>query len=166
VLGSFNNSLTRAGIETLPSRPYSRAAAKGAKKQAQAPDQLIDLEWSELPYTMMRLTAARRPWDNKRIYWRDRTVQLGDIELKLIRHAGRNQESGYKAVYSLDDLHRDFTLQPVLEGDGLRWSAPGISDLPLTADQLAETLLSKLVTFYTVGILSGATLSASPNLSS
>jgi hypothetical protein len=123
---------------------------------------LLEREWSELPYAMMRITAARRPWDGNRVYWRDRTVQLGEIDLNLTKSRARDDASRYTAAYAREELRRSFILQPLFEGDQLLWSAPGISDATLTTDQLAEKLLSKLVIFYTAG-LSDPTSSASPN---
>jgi hypothetical protein len=70
------------------------------------------------------------------------------------------------ATYRQDELRRDFPLQPALENDQLRWSAPGISDVQLTTEQLAEKLLSRLVTFYSGGLSPAPTSSASPSLSS
>jgi hypothetical protein len=128
---------------------------------------VLERDWSELPYAMMRITAARRPWDGRRVYWRDRTVQLGDIDLNLVDTRTRDDLPSYTATYALDDLRREFTLHPSLEDNQLRWSAPGISEVNLTTDQLAEKLLSKLVTFYATGLSSPtATSPASPDLSS
>lgn len=150
MLGSFGNTLDNIGIDALRGHPHSEIAPKQAKKQEHL-NQLIDREWSELPYAMMRFTAARRPWDTNRVYWRDRNVQLGENDLHLHRtRAGHNV--GYTATYSHEELRRDFSLHPSLDGDQLRWSAPGISEVHLTTDQLAEKLLSKLVTFYTSGL--------------
>lgn len=149
MLGSFGNSLGSGGVESLyRSRP--EAAPKKAKKPNLG--QLIESEWSELPYAMMRITAARRPWDNNRVYWRDRNVQLGEIDLNLIRIQSENDAARYTAVYTRDELRRDFPLRPSLQDNQLRWAAPGISDVKLTTDQLAEKLLGKLVTFYTGGL--------------
>jgi hypothetical protein len=168
VLGSFDNSifdrsLNTAGLEVLR-RPRSRTLAKETQKPT--PDQLLEHEWSELPYAMMRISAARRHWDGKHVYWRDRTVQLGDIDLKLTRTASRDGATSYTATYSLEDRRRHFTLQPLLEDGGPRWSAPELSDVKLTTTQLGEKLLAKLVTFYATGLLPVATSSASPGLSS
>ena len=165
MLGSFDNSFRNNGFAVPPGRLPSRAATATPKHERLT--QVLDHEWSELPYAMMRLTAGRRPWDTNRVYWRDRTVQLGEIDLVLVKTRAQDQRPGYKAVYSLDELRREFTLSPSLNAKQLRWHAPGISDVKLSTDQLAEKLLSKLVTFYSVGLLSGTTTSsASPNLSS
>lgn len=150
MLGSFGDALDNTGTDPFRGRPHVEAAPKHTKKPEHL-DQLIEREWSELPYTMMRLTAARRPWDANRIYWRDRNVQLGEIDLHLHK-ARAHKVVGYAATYSREELHRDFSLHPSLDGDQLHWSAPGISDVSLTTDQLAEKLLSKLVTLYTSGL--------------
>lgn len=167
MLGSFVNTPGGNGIGPLPPRPRSRTTAKQAKQRDLQLTQLLEREWSELPYAMMRITAARRPWDNNRVYWRDRTVQLGEIDLSLLNTGANDHASSYTATYALDELRREFTLHPSLQDDQLRWNAPGISEVNLTTDQLAEKLLSKLVTFYTTGLsMPPATSPASPNLSS
>ena len=171
VLGSFGNprgsNEGNTGFGHLNGRPSPKAAAEDAKKRELRPDQLIDHEWSELPYTMMRVTAARRPWDGNRVYWRDRTVQLGEIDLNLAKLPPHADRLGYTAIYSLDDLRREFTLHPEFEDDQLRWSAPGISAATLTTDELAERLLGKLVTLYTTGLSKPSPTSpASPGPSS
>ena len=60
VLGSFGNprgsNEGNTGFGHLNGRPSPKAAAEDAKKRELRPDQLIDHEWSELPYTMMRVT--------------------------------------------------------------------------------------------------------------
>lgn len=151
MLGSFGNTLDNIGVDPFRGGPHLGAAPKRAKKPEHQLSQLIEQEWSELPYAMMRLTASRRPWDANRIYWRDRNVQLGEIDLHL--HKTRTQKVvGYAATYSREELRRDFSLQPSVNGDQLHWSAPGISEVCLTTNQLAEKLLSKLVTFYTGGL--------------
>ncbi len=166
MLGSFGNSFGNNGNAPLQGRPNFKAATKDIKKQ-QTPAQLIEREWSELPYAMMRLTAARRPWDANRIYWRDRTVQLGEIDLNLAKIRAEDDASPYLATYTQNEVRRDFALQPSPEDDQLRWTAPGISDVDLTTDQLAEKLLGKLVTFYTSGLSKPTpTSSASPGPSS
>lgn len=151
MLGSFNHLGGSNGFEA--GRHARVAARQTKKKQEPQLNQLLDREWSELPYAMMRITAARRPWDGNRVYWRDRNVQLGEVDLHLSRsRVHDNGTSRYSAIYAREDLRRDFALQPLLEDDQLRWAAPGISDVQLTTDQLAEKLLSKLVTFYTSGL--------------
>jgi hypothetical protein len=166
VLGSFGNSLGNNGNAPLHGHPNFKAATKDTKKQ-QTPGQRIECEWSELPYAMMRITAARRPWDGNRVYWRDRNVQLGEVDLNLVKSKAGGDVPTYKAAYGTDEFRREFALHPSLEDDQLRWTAPGISDVQLTTPQLAEKLLSKLVTFYTTGLPNPATTSpASPNLSS
>ncbi len=164
MLGSFGNPLGNNGNGHFPGPPL-KAAVRDAKQQKQHLKQLIACEWSELPYAMMRITAARRPWDGNRVYWRDRIVQLGDVDLNLINRDAENVASGYTAVYAAEESNREFNLHPSLEDDQLRWTAPGISEVQLTTQQLAEKLLSKLVTFYTTG-LQPPTSSASPGLSS
>ena len=163
MLGSFGNTVGNRGVESFYSLQHPEAAPKKVKKQSL--NQLIENEWSELPYAMMRITAARRPWDGKRLYWRDRNVQLGDIDLNLIRSRTQDDVSTYTASYTQEELRRSFALHPSLEDDELRWSAPGICDASLTTVQLAEKLLIKLVTFYTTG-LSAPTSTASPSPSS
>lgn len=164
MLGSFSNSPGSNGLEALYGRARSTAAPAELKKQSFA--QLLEQEWSELPYAMMRLTAARRPWDTNRVYWRDRNVQLGEVDLNLTKTPAADDTSEYTASYRQDELRRDFALQPSLEDDQLLWTAPGISNVQLTTAQLAERLLGKLVTFYTGGLSPAPTSSASPNLSS
>ena len=154
MLGSCGNSLGNNGSETLHGRARSQAAAGKTKKQEQHLHQLIEKEWSELPYAMMRITAARRPWDGKHVYWRDRTVQLGDVDLNLVKTRAHEDGSGYAAAFSQEELRRDFTLHPSLEEDQLRWTVPGLFHTQFTTEQLAERLLSKLVTFYTIGLSS------------
>ena len=165
MLGSCGNSLGNNGSEALHGRARSQAASRKAKKQEQQLNQqlsqLIEREWSELPYAMMRISAARRPWDGKHVYWRDRTVQLGDIDLNLVKVRAEEDGSGYAAAFSQEELRRDFTLHPSLEDQQLRWTAPGLFHAQFTTEQLAERLLSKLVTFYTVG-LSSQTTAPSP----
>ena len=171
MLGTFANPSGSNGIEPIPAQLRSKAAAKETnltrKKQDQILHNLLERDWPELPYAMMRLTAARRPWDANRVYWRDRTVQLGDIDLDLAKTSEEGAAPTYTAVYANDELRREFTLHPSLEDEQLRWSAPGIAEVQLTTDQLAEKLLSKLVTFYASGLTSGllppATSSASPD---
>ena len=69
MLGSFANPPGSNGIEPIPGQLRSKAAAKetnlNRKKQDQILHNLLDREWSELPYAMMRITAARRPWDGE-----------------------------------------------------------------------------------------------------
>ena len=172
MLGSFDNSsfetsLKSSPLEVFDRRSRSKALATQTNRQVETPAQLLEHEWSELPYAMMRITAARRPWDNKRVYWRDRTVQLGDIDLNLTRARNQSNTHRYAATYKLDELRRDFALQPSLEDDVLRWSAPDLCDARLTTAQLAEKLLTRLVTFYTLGLYTPTpTSSASPGRSS
>jgi hypothetical protein len=169
VLGSFANSRDNAS-EPLRRRAHPRAEARDADKREQQLNQFIEDEWSELPYAMMRLTAARRPWDGKRVYWRDQNVQLGDIDLNLLKTRAEDDPPTYTAVYTQAqtqvqtqaELRRDFTLHPSLEADQLRWSAPEICDAQLTTAQLAEKLLARLVTFYTTG-LTASTSRGSPD---
>lgn len=151
MLEPFANSTGNNGVGPFRGQPRSKAALKTKKQDLQL-DQLLERQWPELPYAMMRITAARRPWDGNRVYWRDRTVQLGEVDLNLARTRTRDGASSYTATYALDELRREFPLQPSLEDDQLRWSAHGISDVNLTTDQLAEKLLAKLVTFYTTGL--------------
>jgi hypothetical protein len=171
VLGPIGNPLGNNGIRHLNGYPSLKAAGRVAKKQEQQPNQSLEHNWSELPYAMMRITAARRPWDGNRVYWRDRTVQLGEIDLRLVKIPAQDDSHRYTALYTQEELRRSFPLHPSLEDGQLLWSAPGISDAQLTTDQLAEKLLSKLITFYTTGLTNGLpkpspTSSASPDLSS
>ena len=167
MLGSFTDSPGSNGIEPLRGRLRSRPTAKETKKQEQNFAQLIEREWSELPYAMMRISAARRPWDGKRVYWRDRIVQLGDVDLHLKKSRAADSASPYTAAYTQAELRCDFTLHPSLEEEQLRWSAPGITEVQLTTEQLAEKLLGKLVTFYASGLAKpAATFPASPSPSS
>lgn len=162
MLGSYGNSLGNNGNGPLRGRLPLRATARDAKKREQQLIQLLEHEWPELPYAMMRITAARRPWDGNRVYWRDDVVQLGDVDLNLIKTRAGDAAPSYMAAYGADELRREFTLHPSLEDDQLRWTASGISDVQLTTQQLAEKLLSKLVTLYTTGLQS-PTSSALPN---
>lgn len=150
MLGSFENSLGTGGVESIYGRPLAEATRRKTKKPD--PNQLIEQEWSELPYAMMRLTAARRPWDGKRIYWRDQNVQLGEIDMNLVKIRTQRNGTTYTASYTHNELRRDFPLKPSLEDNQLRWSALDISDVQLTTNQLAEKLLARLVTFYTTGL--------------
>lgn len=167
MLGSSANLRTN---DVAPPRGGLRSNAPA--KQTKKPDlnftNLLELEWSELPYAMMRITAARRPWDGNRLYWRDRSVQLGDVDLKLVKNQPEDCAATYLAAYGTDELRREFTLHPSLEDGQLLWSAPGVCDAArLTTDHLAEKLLAKLVTFYAVGLpKSMTTSSASPDPSS
>lgn len=146
MLGSLQNSRPDPALDYLNAPPASRAAAKQPNKLDRA--LLIRREWAELPYAMMRLTATRMSWDHRHLYWRDETVHLGEIKLTL----AKKRAPGYVAIYSLEDQRRDFALSPSFEDDQLRWSAPGVSDhAQLTTQQLAEKLLSKLISFYTQG---------------
>jgi len=102
---------------------------------------------------MMRFTASRMSWDHQRIYWRDRNVQLGEIELTLARRRADHHPTRYVAAYTVEDHRREFPLSPSLEDDLIRWSAPGLCDTAkLTTHQLAERLLGTLVNFYTQGL--------------
>ena len=69
MLGSIGNSVGNDGNAADQGRPRFKGAAQDAKKLQQQFDQLLEHDWSELPYAMMRITAARRPWDGKRVYW-------------------------------------------------------------------------------------------------
>jgi hypothetical protein len=166
VLGSFVNSPVSNGHGPLGG-PL-RSKAKETKKPDQTLNNLLERDWSELPYAMMRITAARRPWDGNRVYWRDRTVQLGEIDLNLVKNPAQGDTPRYTALYTHDELRRSFALHPSLEDGQLRWSAPGVYDAAqLTTDQLAEKLLARLVTFYTTGLSkTSPTSPASPDLSS
>ena len=168
MLGSVNNSFGDSAFQNLPSRSPSRAARDLKRKQEQSFNQLLERDWSELPYAMMRITATRRPWDGNRVYWRDRTVQLGEIDLSLVKNHAQGDTPRYTALYAHDELRRSFALHPSLEDGQLRWSAAGVCDAAqLTTDQLAEKLLARLVTFYTTGLSKPSPTSpASPDLSS
>ena len=133
MLGSFDNSLGSTRSEADPVRSATAASTQeplpGKQRGSNsACDQLLVREWSELPYAMMRLTAARRPWDGNRFYWRDRNVQLGDDRSAVWQRvrATDTTRPPYTATYAREDLRRDFALHPSLEDDQLRWSAPGI----------------------------------------
>lgn len=148
MLGSLQNSRPDPALDYLNAPPASKAAAKQPNKFDRALNELIRREWAELPYAMMRLTASRMSWDHNPLYWRDETVHLGEINLTL----AKKRAHGYVALYSLEGKRRDFALSPSFEDDQLRWSAPGVSDhAQLTTQQLAEKLLSKLISFYTQG---------------
>src|ERR1700756_3456506 len=89
---------------------------------------LIEQEWPELFYTMMRITAAAGSREKKRFYWRDHCVQRGDVELNPVRNPSEDGFSTYTAIYSAEDhsgrdFHRDLLvpLYPSLEGQQLRW---------------------------------------------
>ena len=92
--------------------PPCKAAVRDAKQQKQHLKQLIECEWSELPYAMMRITAARRPWDGNRVYWRDRIVQLGDVDLNLINRDAENVTPSYRLSTRLKNRARSSTSIP------------------------------------------------------
>lgn len=118
-------------------------------------DRLVGQEWPELPYAMMRMAVARKTQCGQRFYWRDLSVQYGDIELSLIGSPSKDATSTYTAIYSREDHSEEsfrhgflVPLHPSLEEDQLGWSAPNICDTAnLTSEELAEVLLAKLVTF-------------------
>ena len=62
VLGSFGNprgsNEGKTGFGHLNGRPSPKAAAEDAKKRELRPDQLIDRDWSELPYIMANVEEA------------------------------------------------------------------------------------------------------------
>lgn len=144
--GSLHNSQPNPALDYLNAPPVPSASKK--TKFDRALNELIRREWAELPYAMMRLTASRLSWDHNHLYWRDETVHLGELKLTL----AKKRASGYVAVYSLEDQRRNFALSPLFEDNQLRWSAPAICEAQLTTPQLAEKLLSKLITFYTQGL--------------
>jgi len=153
VLGSFDNSPRHPAIDYLNVPPLSRAAAKPIKKQDLDLLESARRDWAELPYAMMRLTANRMRWDDKHLYWRDRTVQLGELDLTLKKHRSDHQAPVYAAVYRLEESRRDFAVYPSIEDGQLYWSTPGLCETAkLTTPQLAENLLGKLVIFYTQGL--------------
>lgn len=167
MLGFLDHSLNDAHIGP-PVQSHPRATAKRAIEPGQNLNALVEHEWAELPYTMMRLTPSRSRWDAKPFYWQDRTLQLGDIDLNLTKTRVNDSSPNYLATFRINEArravtphpspkarltHREFTLHPVLQGGQLRWSSAGIGDsLKLNNDQLAESLLSKLATFYTRGL--------------
>lgn len=133
---------------------YRRPRAEaGPRKAQQALNQLVEQEWAELPYIMMRITGAAASRNGRRFYWRDRSVHCGDIELNLIRSRSDDGLFTYTAVYSrerwsLEDPRRDLLipLHPSFEDGQLRWCAEGISDTEnLRSDDLAAVLLAKLL---------------------
>ena len=149
MLGSLNNSQPNSALDYLRVPPASKAAAKPIIKNERALNELIRREWAELPYAMMRLTANRMSWDHNHLYWRDETVHLGEIQLTL----AKKRAPGYVAIYAREDQRRAFALSPSFEDNQLRWSAPAICDnVKVTTQQLAEKLLSKLITFYSQGL--------------
>lgn len=103
---------------------------------------------------MMRITAARVR-GAKRFYWRDRCVECDDIELNLIRSRSADGAFLYTAAYSVEDdsrkgRRRDLLvpLEPSLEGQQVRWSAPGLSDMAeFTTRELAKALVDRLIAF-------------------
>jgi len=153
VLGSFDNLPHNPAIEFPNGLPLSQVARKNPTKQIQSLDDLAKQDWAELPYAMMRLTANRMRWDDKHLYWRDRTVQLGELDLTLKKHRSDHQAPVYAAVYRLEESRRDFAVYPSIEDGQLYWSTPGLCETAkLTTPQLAENLLGKLVIFYTQGL--------------
>lgn len=146
VFGFVGDPLGNAGVEGT----CCCCKATPGKTQRQL-DRLIEQEWLELPYTMMRLTADTREWRRLRVYWRDRCVQVGNIELNLIRSRSDDGSATYTAVYSrdshsLDCLRRDLLvpLHPSLEDHQLRWNTPTLCDPEnWTSEELAEALLAK-----------------------
>jgi hypothetical protein len=170
--GSVDSSLRSPEVETLP-HPLPKAAGKRAKSYQQYLNDLAEREWAELPFAMMRLTAASRPWDGKRLYWRDLDLFLDEVGLNLCQIPSADASPKYSATYHCSKAHcakakHGFTFSPSLDRDQLHWTAVGASDAPrLTTAQLAEKLLSKLITFYTTGSPKpAATSPASPNPSS
>lgn len=153
MLGYCDDSQRISGVGLLKQTPNRNSAGRPEPKRTQHLHELVAREWSELPYAMMRLTAAGRPWDGNRVYWRDRNVQLGDIDLHLASRRAEDQVPAYAAIYAQDELRRSFMLHPSLDRDQLRWTAPGLSgSAKLSTQQLAEKLLGKLVSFYTTGL--------------
>lgn len=163
------NRQTHPGAAAYPdAASYPVTAASLATKAGRPLNALAVHEWNELPYVMMRLTPAKRRWDGKPLYWQDRTLQLGDIDLDLTKTWLTERAPAYVVTFKVNEIRRavtpqpspraeqtcrEFTLCPSFEDDHLRWSSPGITDaLKLTTDQLAEKLLSKLVTFYARGL--------------
>lgn len=152
MFGSLDDSLSHSRIE--PFHGQQNSAAKQTTKLRQNLEELVSREWNDLPYTMMSLTAAGRSWDGNRVYWRDQNVQLGEVDLNLIKIHAEDDTITYKASYGIEEFRRDFPLHASLAKNELRWSAPGICDTAkLSSAQLAEKLLSKLVTFYTGGMV-------------
>jgi hypothetical protein len=151
VFGSLDDSL-RHSRDAFHEQPNSATTQTANIRQSQ--EELISREWNDLPYAMMSLTAAGRSWDGNRLYWRDQNVQLGEVDLNLIKTHPEDDSISYKASYGTEEFRRDFPLQPSMKHDQLLWSAPGICDTAkLSSAQLAEKLLSKLVTFYTCGMV-------------
>jgi hypothetical protein len=149
----FDDSLRERSAGPANGHSHTEPAAQSAAKHRPNVNELAASEWSELPYAMMRLTEAKRPWDGNHLYWRDRNVQLGEVYLNLAAIEQEAAAPTYLATFVADDLRRDFALLPALDCGELRWTAPDISGpAKLTTPQLAERLLSKLVTFYTSGL--------------
>jgi hypothetical protein len=169
--GSVDSSLRSPEIGTLP-HSLSKAPGKRPKSYQQYLNDLAEREWAELPFAMMRLTAARRPWDGKRLYWRDLDLFLDEVGLNLCQIHTAGESPKYSATYHCTKAKHGFTFSPSLDRDQLRWTAAGAPgaapDAPLlTSAQLAEKLLSKLITFYTTSTPKpSATSPASPNPSS
>lgn len=125
----------------------------GSAGRQQQLNQLLESEWMGLPYAMMQFTAAGVPAASERFYWRDHKVHLGEMKLQLTRIPEGNNDAGYTATYSVEEVSRVFQLCPTLEGNALRWSILGICGARnLTSAQLGRKLLDKLVTFYRSGI--------------
>lgn len=153
MLGSLDDSLSHSR-EPFHGQRHSATGAEQTAKVRQGLKELVCREWNDLPYAMMSLTAASRSWDGNRLYWRDQSVQLGEVDLNLIKTHGEDDSITYRASYGTEEFRRDFPLSPSIKRDELLWSAPGICDTAkLSTAQLAEKLLSKLVTFYTVGMV-------------
>ena len=137
------------GVEGVLRHPRGKAAAR---KKRQRLDRLTEQEWAELPYIMMRITTAIRTQNGKRFYWRDQSVQCGEIELNLNRSDSEDGTFVYTAIYSREDDSRkdsrhDFLvpLQPLLEDHQLRWAAPALcGTTKLTAEELAQVLVAQL----------------------
>jgi len=167
VLGYFDSS-RHQGIGPIHPQPYTAVPAKPAASRARHLNAAAAREWNELPYAMMRLTPARRRWDDKPLFWQDQTLQLGDIDLDLTRIWLNDRSASYIATFRINETrravtshpspkanqtHREFALHPSLEDDQLRWTSSDVCDsLKLNIDQLAEKLLSKLMTFYNRGL--------------
>lgn len=149
VTESLGERLERSGLESI----FSYREREPARVKAFQPlSRQVEEEWPRLPYAMMQVTAAARPRDGRRFYWRDQSVQWGDIELNLFRRRTKDTPT-YTAIYSRGDYSQRNSrnnflvpLHPSLEDEQLRWNAPSICDSTnLTSRELVEVLLAKLV---------------------
>jgi len=167
-LGSFEHLQSNSKSESGNRNQDSLSPEKQASTMDQESIKLADRAWKELPYAMMRITAANKGCAGTHLYWQDQTLELGDIDLNLASSPINEHARAYAVTYSVNEprrtltrhaspkpreLRRTFIVHPSLEGGEIRWTAPGLSAVSnLNTHQLAEKLVSELVTFYSQGL--------------